>query len=143
MSKTVKMKKARGNEFQQRTVPVLKLRAHIDANLTRSQVDELGDSLANKRQELAGRVEHLERQMLTKDDCSLTDAGDAASAQENRLRARGMVEQHQRIIMEIDAAFRRLESGRYGVSETTEEPIDYDRLALVPWARFGVDEKES
>ena len=117
--------------------------AHVDADLTRAQLDELVDSLANKRQELVGRVEHLERQMLTKDDCSLTDAGDAASAQENRLRARGMVEQHQRIIMEIDVAFRRLENGRYGVSETTGESIDYDRLALVPWARVGVHEKES
>jgi len=119
------------------------LKAHVDANLTRGQVDELVDSLADKRQELVGRVEHLKQQMLTKDDCSLTDAGDAASAQENRLGARGMIEQHQRIIMEIDAAFRRLEKGRYGVSETTEEPIDYNRLILVPWARVGVDEQES
>ena len=120
-----------------------KFRAHVDADLSRAQLDELVDSLANKRQELVGRVEHLEQQMLSKDDCSLTDAADAASAQENRLRARGMLEQHQRIIMEIDAAFRRLENGSYGISETTEEPIDYVRLALVPWARVGVDEKES
>ena len=120
-----------------------KFRAHVDANLTPAQVDDLVRSLASKRRELVERVERLERQMLAKDDCSHTDAADAASAQENRLSARGMVEQHQRIIMEIDAAFRRLENGQYGVSETTGEQIDYDRLVLVPWARVGAHEKES
>ena len=117
-----------------------KFKAHVDADLNRAQLAELVGSLASKRRELVDRVENLERQMLTKDDCSHADAADAASAQENRLRAGGMVEQHRRNIMEVDAALRRLESGRYGVSETTGEPIDYDRLVLVPWARVGVDE---
>ena len=120
-----------------------KFQAHVDADLTRAQVGELVGTLTSKRRELFDRIEHLEQQMLTKDDCSHTDAADVASAQENRLRAGGMVEQHRRNIMEVDAALRRLESGRYGVSETTGDPIDYDRLALVPWARVGVDEKES
>jgi len=120
-----------------------RFQAHVDADLTRVQVDELAGSLAIKRQELVDRVEHLEQQMLTKDDCSHVDAADAAVAQEGRLRAQGMVEQHQQIIMEIDAAFGRLKSGTYGVSETTEEPIDYNRLVLVPWARVGADEQES
>ena len=61
--------------------------AHVDANLTRAQVDGLVDSLANKRQELVDRVENLERQMSMKDDCSHADAADAAGAQENRMRA--------------------------------------------------------
>jgi len=120
-----------------------KFQAHVDADLSRAQVDDLVRTLASKRRELVGRVEHLERQMLTKDDCSHTDAADAAGAQEARLRAQGEVEQHRQIILEIDAAFRRLKNGRYGVSETTGEPIDYDRLVLVPWARVGADEKES
>jgi len=120
-----------------------KFQAHVDADLSRAQVDDLVRTLASKRRELVDRAEHLERQMLTKDDCSHTDAVDAAGAQEDRLRAQGEVEQHRQIIMEIDAAIRRLENGQYGVSETTGEPIDYDRLVLVPWARVGADEKES
>ena len=120
----------------------LKLRAHIDAELSQAQLEELTSRLTEKRCELADRVERLEQQMLTKDNCSHADAADAASAQENRLRARGMAEQHQQIIMEIDAAFRRLEGGIYGVSETTGDPIEYDRLALIPWARNGADDEE-
>ena len=118
----------------------LRLRAHIDAELSQTQLDELASRLSEKRREMIKRVERLEQQISTNDDCSHTDAADAASAQENRLRARGIAEQHRQIIMEIDAAARRLESGSYGVSEATGEPIAYNRLMLVPWARVGADD---
>ena len=122
---------------------VLKLQAHTDAELSPDQLEILAAHMTKKRCELTERVEHLEQEMVVKDDCSHADAADAASAQESRLRASGMVEQHRQAIKEIDAAFRRLENGNYGISEATGEPIDYKRLMLVPWARVGADEKES
>ena len=45
------------------------------------------------------------------------------------------------MIAEIDAAFYRLENGSYGVSEKTGEPIAYERLLLIPWARSGADDE--
>jgi len=65
----------------------LKLLAHPDAGLSQAQLADLIDHLANKRHELANRVVVLEQQVVVKDDCSLADAADAASLQENRLRA--------------------------------------------------------
>ena len=121
----------------------MKLHAHTDAELSQAQLESLAARMIEKRRELAERTEHLEQEMVIKDDCSHADAADAASAQENRLRARSMVEQLRQVIKEIDAAFRRLENGSYGVSETTGEPIHYKRLTVVPWARVGTDEKES
>jgi DnaK suppressor protein len=123
-------------------VDVLKLHAHIDAELSQAQLEELASLLAGKRRELTERVIDLNEQLVVKDDCSLADVADAASLQENRLRARGVVEQHQLNINEIDAAIRRLEVGSYGISETSGEPIAYDRLMLIPWARTGADDKE-
>jgi DnaK suppressor protein len=120
----------------------LKLQAHRDAELTQAQLEELGARLTNTQKELDERVVLLEQQMSIKDDCSLADAADAASLQENRLRARSMLEQHQQTVNEIDAALRRLEVGSYGVSETSGEPIDYDRLMLIPWARTRIDDKD-
>jgi len=120
----------------------LKIQAHIDAELSQTQLEELACLLTDKRRELIERVVDLEEQAVIKDDCSLADAADAASLQENRLRARGMIEQHRKLIKEIAAALRRLEVGSYGVSETTGEPIGYDRLALIPWARTGANGKE-
>jgi DnaK suppressor protein len=123
-------------------VDALKLQAHIDADLSRAQLEELASLLADKRRELTERTVDLEQQIVIKDDCSLADAADAASLQENRLRARGMVEQHQHMINEIDAALRRLGNGSYGISEKTGEPIAYDRLMLIPWARTAADDGE-
>ena len=118
----------------------LKLRSHIDAELSQSRLEELAGCLTEKRRELTGRVEKLEQQILLKDDCSHSDAADAASLQESRIRARGIVEQDRHTIAEIDAALRRLSNGQYGVSEVSGESIAYQRLLLVPWARTGVDE---
>ncbi len=118
----------------------MKPKGHIDAELSQAQLEELADRLAHKHSELKNRVEELERQMLLKDDCSHSDAVDAASLQEGRIRARGIVEQDRQTIAEIDAALRRLSNGQYGVSEVSGEPIAYQRLLLVPWARTGVDE---
>jgi DnaK suppressor protein len=120
----------------------LKLQAHIDAELSQAQLEKLAGLLADKHRELTERVASQEEQVVIKDDCSLADAADAASLQEDRLRARGMIEQHRKLIKEIDAALRRLEIGSYGVSEMTGEPIAYDRLMLVPWARTSADDKE-
>jgi DnaK suppressor protein len=120
----------------------LKIQAHIDAELSQAQLQELVSLLPDKRRELVERVVNLEEQIVIKDDCSLADAADAASLQDNRLRARGMIEQHRKLIKEIDAALRRLDVGSYGVSETTGEPIGYDRLTLIPWARTGADDRE-
>lgn len=120
----------------------MKVLAHIDAELGQAQVEELADRLADKRRELSERVVDLEERVVIKDACSLSDAADAASLQENRLRARSMVEQHQQIINEIDAALGRLGNGTYGVSETKGEPIAYERLMLIPWARTGTDVKD-
>ena len=121
----------------------MKLQAHTDAELDFDQLESLAARMSEKRRELTERVEQLEQEMVIKDDCSHADAADAASAQENRLRARGLVEQHRQVIKEIDAAYRRLQLGSYGVSQYTGEPINYQRLLLIPWARAGIDEKET
>ena len=113
-----------------------------DAAITRSQLDELANDLAQKRQELEGRVAELDQEIVAKDDCSLADAADAGSLQENRLRARSMAAQHRSIISEIDAAIRRIGNGSYGVSEITGEPIPYARLKLIPWARTEGDSSD-
>jgi DnaK suppressor protein len=70
--------------------------------------------------------------------CSFTDAVEAASLREEIARASGIAEQHNQTVAEIDRALRRLEAGRYGVSEISGEPIPYERLVVIPWARTGL-----
>ena len=116
----------------------MSIRAHTDAKLTQAPLEKLARLLADKRHELTAKLEILNRQITMKEDCSLTDAAEAASLREEIARASGIADQHNQTIAEIDRALRRLETGRYGVSEISGEPIPYERLSLIPWARTGL-----
>jgi DnaK suppressor protein len=112
--------------------------AHAD--ISDDQLQELAKCLAERRVELLATLEMLEQQIATKEDCSLGDAVEAASMQEARARASGIADQHGHTLTEIDLALRRMELGRYGISELSGDPIAYERLLLIPWARNGADE---
>lgn len=43
---------------------------------------------------------------------------------------------------EIEAALKRLESGKYGLSEKSGKPIPFERLQAMPTARYLVEEEE-
>jgi len=118
----------------------VKILANQDSALTLSQLEKLANRLLNKRDELVGMLNALNRQIAAKTDCSIRDAVEAASLQEEIARASGIADQHNQTISEIDHAFRKLESGCYGVSENSGEPIAYQRLSLIPWARTGVED---
>jgi DnaK suppressor protein len=119
---------------------IVTIHGHIDAELSEDQLKELAERLASKRRELADMLDTLNRQIAAKDNCSIADAAEAASLQENRARASGIADQHRQTITEIDLALKRLETGRYGVSESSGQPIAYERLLLIPWARTNADE---
>ena len=115
----------------------MNMRAHADAELSQTQLEELAEQLSGKRRELIGVLANLDQQIAAKDDCSISDAAEAAGLQENRARAGGIADQHKQTIVEIDLALRRLETGSYGVSEISGEAIAFERLLLIPWARTG------
>ena len=118
----------------------MNIQVHPDAELSLSQLQELANRLMDNRREFADRVNLLKPQIAAKDDCSITDAADAASLQETRMRASSIADQNKQTIAEIDNALERIANGRYGVSEATGEPIPYERLLLVPWARTNAVE---
>jgi DnaK suppressor protein len=121
-------------------VSQVKILANADSALTLSQLEKLANQLVNTRHELVGMLDALNRQIATKADCSIRDAVEAASLQEEIARASGIADQHNQTISEIDHALRKLESGRYGISEKSGEPIAYQRLSLIPWARTGIED---
>jgi RNA polymerase-binding transcription factor DksA len=52
-----------------------------------------------------------------------------------------LAERASRELAEIDAALQRLyeHPERFGLSETTGQPIPFERLDLLPWARTGAE----
>ena len=46
------------------------------------------------------------------------------------------LERESKILMQVDAALRRIDEGEFGVCLECEEPISPKRLAAVPWAAY-------
>lgn len=42
----------------------------------------------------------------------------------------------------VERALRKVDEGTYGYCEETEEPIGFERLSVIPWARFCVQVQE-
>ena len=104
-------------------------------DLSAAQLTELESLLRSRKQALMDDVAGLSKEANAKADCTVSDAFDAAALQESRHRAAALISNREHILAEIDAALVRLGQGRYGISESTGEPIPYARLAVVPWAR--------
>lgn len=64
--------------------------------------------------------------------------GDVASATAEREKDLSVREHLDAQLREVEAAFQRLEQGRYGICEGTGEPIPDERLEAAPAARYTV-----
>ena len=116
----------------------MNMRAYPDADLSPQQTQELRRQITDRRQELVDSLDSLDKTIKTKHDCDILDSSDSASHNEEHLRAATIIKHHNETIAEIDAALVRLKEGRFGISETTGEPIAYERLLAIPWARTGI-----
>ena len=52
--------------------------------------------------------------------------------------AASLLSSEQDVLYEIDEAIRRVDAGTYGVCEATGEPIERERLKVLPFARYCV-----
>ena len=46
------------------------------------------------------------------------------------------------LLLEIEFALSRIESGRFGICEETEELIETERLRALPWTRLSIEGAE-
>lgn len=46
------------------------------------------------------------------------------------------------LLLDIEVALSRIETGSFGICEETEEPIEADRLLALPWTRLSIEGAE-
>jgi DnaK suppressor protein len=46
-------------------------------------------------------------------------------------------------LVEVESALARIEQGRFGICEETDELIDTDRLLAIPWTRLSIEGAET
>ncbi len=67
------------------------------------------------------------------------DGLDVARSLEDVETDAGLIERYEYRLRDIDAAFSRLERGRYGLCEKCRQEIPVERLRAVPFAAYCID----
>ncbi len=121
-------------------------RAQAAQGITKKQVNDLEKKLAALRAELQENIEekadfvvnfgHQAENVIKGDDAEVAEkqrVSNAALQELDILKGR---------LQLVDRALNKLDDGTYGYCEETEEPIGFERLTVIPWARFSVQVQE-
>lgn len=106
--------------------------------LTNEQRRELEAMLLWRRDQIRRRLLDPEAPVLEPGGDPMDEASERTAAAE----LGGVARNDAHTLGEIDAALTRLALGTYGISEETGEPIPYERLRAMPWARRQASEQE-
>ncbi|MCB0415410.1 MAG: TraR/DksA family transcriptional regulator [Bdellovibrionales bacterium] len=103
-------------------------------------IQECKIKLINKKKEVLNRLHELARDFNSldkgRDEVDLSTANLA----ENQYLSTN--KQLREMILEIDAALFRIQSGHFGFCEETDELIELPRLMSIPWTRLSIEGAE-
>ena len=116
-------------------------RVHPDSGLTPPQAEELNRMLVERRRALRGDVaEHMEIGRFGGERVAETEEAAAMDAAQSTMIE--LAEAERILLARIERALRKFDTGSYGVSEESEEPIGFERLRAIPWATLTAPEQE-
>ena len=113
--------------------------------LTKKQIKELNQKLLDLKVEIANALEEKANHFDTSSHNESIIKGDDAEVAEKQRQSNAALQEmdmlKNRLVM-VDRALMKVENKVYGLCEETEEPIAYERLLAIPWARYGVKVQE-
>jgi DnaK suppressor protein len=110
------------------------------SGLTGPDVARLRDRLLELRRKLLERLAGDESTIRTAEpQTEPLDAAEQTREQDDSVTFAG---HDQTSLAEIERALAKMQTGSYGLSEASGEPIGLRRLQAVPWARYTIDEEE-
>lgn len=115
--------------------------------LSAAELEHFQQLLLDKRRELLGNVSKIEGEALRQSrlDASgdlssmpihMADLGTDNFEQEFSL---DLMDSERRLLIEMEDALHRIETGTFGICEGTGKPISKARLEAQPWARYSVE----
>jgi DnaK suppressor protein len=113
-----------------------------ESALTPEQLRHLRTKLEQKRDQLRQKSHQLVRSATRSEEAVSSEEGDLANQQVNINEALGLASHEQALLVQVEAALARFDRGTFGISEESGEPIPFERLDAVPWARTGAAEAE-
>jgi|GEM_PF-292504 len=113
--------------------------------LSTSQLQALEDRLMELKSEIKDSLEgksDIFNNQATNESLIKGDDAEVAEKQRQSNAALQEMDMLKNRLLLVDRALKKIEHGVYGMCEETEEPIGFERLIAIPWARYGVKVQE-
>jgi RNA polymerase-binding transcription factor DksA len=110
------------------------------SGLSASELGLLRERLEHTRDELRQRLGR--EQAVARESESLTEPVDAAEQTREQDDAIVFTQRDGTLLRDVEDALAKLQTGKYGLSEVSGEPIGFRRLKAIPWAHVTADEEE-
>jgi RNA polymerase-binding transcription factor DksA len=108
-------------------------------------LDQARERIEQEQARVSGLIDEVRRELGDSDESAAAELSDydqhpADSGSETFEREKdfSILEELEAELAELEAALRRIDDGTYGVDEVTGEPINPERLDVVPAARTNV-----
>lgn len=112
-----------------------------DSELTRKQLELLHAKLLHERRRVREGMD-IRLSDAINDMEPLADDVDIAQRHSEQAALMRFADKERKLLLEIEHALEKMDSGDYGVCEGTGEAISYKRLEVRPWTRYSVEYKE-
>ncbi|MEA2693160.1 MAG: DnaK suppressor protein [Acidobacteriota bacterium] len=104
--------------------------------------DVLRERLLQQKQEIVNMYKQDVRAGQESADDGTEDIVDRANNSYNRELMFSLSDGERQLVLQIDAALKRMDDGAYGRCANCGQTIAMPRLDAVPWARFCIDCQE-
>jgi RNA polymerase-binding protein DksA len=108
-------------------------------------VDQYRGLLQEERQRVLDAIEYLHKENPgsiedeTDDETTDNHIAETATVTPDREIDYTLEENSENVLLSIDGALERIQSGTYGTCLNCGKPIAQDRLAAIPWATHCID----
>jgi DnaK suppressor protein len=100
------------------------------------------EMLINRKTEIIKILDDLKNEFKDVSSCDIKEEADFASCSSNNENNLIIYKKLQQELNEIDDAIEALKRGEYGICKMCEEPINPERLAIKPFAKYCIDCRE-
>jgi DnaK suppressor protein len=109
--------------------------ANAHPTLTKEQLETLHRKLEAERRKIVNVLQALPTPPTGPSEDERIEYEEAAQRTTEEEIQLDLTQRERALLAEVERALAKLHAGTYGFDEKTGEPIPYERLAAVPWAR--------
>jgi DnaK suppressor protein len=111
--------------------------------LTPELVQVCKRKLIDAKQDILNRYKDAQKMLSQFSDDKGGDEGDQTMRILAEKEALFTQKRLREALLEIESALYRIEAGIFGVCEETDEPIESERLLVIPWTRLSIEGAET